>query len=73
MHYLCRRVLFNLIPGQNNNLQEIFFEQAVNQADGLDAYYLKYGATIRPFHGLSISLENQFHVKGSDTTMGYVV
>ena len=25
-----------------------------------------------PLHGLPISLKDQFHVKGTDTTMGYV-
>ncbi len=25
-----------------------------------------------PLHGLPVSLKDQFHVKGNDTTMGYV-
>lgn len=30
------------------------------------------GATLGPLHGLPISIKDQFHVSGSDTTMGYV-
>ncbi|XXH00561.1 hypothetical protein Hte_006909 [Hypoxylon texense] len=56
----------------NNCLHEIFFEQAMKRATYLDEYYEKNGTTIGPLHGLPISLKDQFHVKGVDTTMGYV-
>jgi amidase len=57
---------------QNNNLHEIFFEQALKRAEELDAHYLKTGAIVGPLHGLPVSLKDQFHVKGNDITMGYV-
>ncbi|KAK1835960.1 Acetamidase [Podospora conica] len=56
----------------NNCLHEIFFDQALERAKHLDAYYAENGKTVGPLHGLPISLKDQFHVKGVDTTMGYV-
>jgi hypothetical protein len=38
----------------------------------LDEYYVKHGKPIGPLHGLPVSLKDQFHVKGVETTMGYV-
>lgn len=57
---------------QNNCLHEIFFDQALDRAKYLDEYYAKHNKTVGPLHGLPISLKDQFHVKGIDTTMGYV-
>ncbi|KAK3372148.1 amidase signature domain-containing protein [Podospora didyma] len=56
----------------NNRLHEIFFHKALERARELDAYFADKGTTIGPLHGLPISLKDQFHVKGVDTTMGYV-
>ncbi|KAK3307120.1 amidase signature domain-containing protein [Chaetomium strumarium] len=56
----------------NNYLHEIFFDQALERAKELDALYAEKGETIGPLHGLPISVKDQFHVKGVDTTMGYV-
>lgn len=56
----------------NNNLHEIFFEQALQRAEELDMHYREVGTTVGPLHGLPISLKDQFHVKGIDTTMGYI-
>jgi len=56
----------------NNCLHEIFFDQALERAEQLDAYYTENGRTTGPLHGLPVSLKDQFHVKGVDTTMGYV-
>jgi len=57
----------------NNCLHEIFFGQALERAKQLDAYFAENGGkTVGPLHGLPISLKDQFHVKGVDTTMGYV-
>ncbi|ENH65809.1 Acetamidase [Fusarium oxysporum f. sp. cubense race 1] len=56
----------------NNCLHEIFFDQALERARYLDDYFAKHGTTLGPLHGLPISLKDQFHVKGVDTTMGYV-
>ncbi|RGP69091.1 putative general amidase [Fusarium longipes] len=56
----------------NNCLHEVFFDQALQRAEYLDDYYAKHNKPIGPLHGLPISLKDQFHVKGVDTTMGYV-
>ncbi|KAI0856473.1 amidase signature domain-containing protein [Xylaria cubensis] len=56
----------------NNCLLEIFFDQALERAAWLDAQFADKKSTIGPLHGLPVSLKDQFHVKGVDTTMGYV-
>lgn len=48
------------------------FSQALARAEELDAYFKTHQKTIGPLHGLPVSLKDQFHVKGSDTTMGYI-
>lgn len=55
-----------------NCLHEIFFDAAIADAQKLDEYYAKHGKPIGPLHGLPVSLKDQFHVKGVETTMGYV-
>jgi amidase len=57
---------------QNNCLHEIFFDQALARADELDTHYKTFGTTVGPLHGLPMSLKDQFHVKGNDTSMGYI-
>lgn len=61
-----------LTSKQNNCLHEIFFDQAIARAEELDQHYKTLGTTIGPLHGLPISLKDQFHVKGNDTSMGYI-
>ncbi|KAK3398744.1 amidase signature domain-containing protein [Sordaria brevicollis] len=56
----------------NNCLLEIFFDAAIKRAEELDEYLRVNGEPVGPLHGLPISLKDQFHVKGVDTTMGYV-
>ncbi|KAK4125869.1 amidase [Parathielavia appendiculata] len=56
----------------NNCLHEIFFDKALDRARELDAFYAETGRTLGPLHGLPVSLKDQFHVEGVDTTMGYV-
>ncbi|KAF7586619.1 hypothetical protein BBP40_008555 [Aspergillus hancockii] len=53
-------------------LHEVFFEAAIETARQLDAYFAEDNKPIGPLHGLPVSLKDQFHVKGVDTTMGYV-
>lgn len=48
------------------------FDDAMQTARELDQYYEESGHVKGPLHGLPISLKDQFHVKGYDTTMGYV-
>ncbi|KAF8421819.1 amidase signature domain-containing protein [Tirmania nivea] len=56
----------------NNCLHEIMFDQALARARELDEYQHEHNKTIGPLHGLPVSLKDQFHVKGTDTTMGYI-
>ncbi|KAJ5612581.1 hypothetical protein N7510_005775 [Penicillium lagena] len=53
-------------------LHEIFFDAAIESARKLDAYFAKHQSPVGPLHGLPVSLKDQFHVKGVETTMGYV-
>jgi amidase len=53
-------------------LHEILFDAAIEQAKELDAYFKKHGRPLGPLHGLPVSLKDQFHIKGVDTSMGYV-
>ena len=53
-------------------MHEIFFDAAIEQAKELDALFAKNGRPVGPLHGLPVSLKDQFHVKGVETTMGYV-
>ncbi|KAK8085160.1 hypothetical protein PG997_006431 [Apiospora hydei] len=55
-----------------NCLHETFFDAALADAKELDAWFAKHGKPKGPLHGLPVSLKDQFHVKGVDTTMGYV-
>ncbi|MCJ1309737.1 Acetamidase [Agyrium rufum] len=55
-----------------NCLHEIFFDAAIEDAKKLDEYFAQHKAPIGPLHGLPISLKDQFHVKGVETSMGYV-
>jgi amidase len=48
------------------------FSEAYKRAEELDEYFEKHKKTLGPLHGLPISLKDQFHVKGADTTMGYI-
>lgn len=53
-------------------LHEIFFDAAIASAKELDAYYATHGRTVGPLHGVPVSLKDQFHVRGVETSMGYV-
>ncbi|PWY91979.1 amidase [Aspergillus sclerotioniger CBS 115572] len=55
-----------------NCLHEIFFDKALETARALDAYFAQTGKPLGPLHGLPVSLKDQFHVLGVETTMGYV-
>ena len=48
------------------------FDAALSTAAELDKSYKDTGIVRGPLHGLPISLKDQFHVKGYDTSMGYV-
>ncbi|THW44765.1 amidase [Aureobasidium pullulans] len=55
-----------------NCLHEIFYDAAIESAQELDQYFAAHKKPIGPLHGLPISLKDQFHVKGVETSMGYV-
>lgn len=55
-----------------NCLLETFFDAAIEDAKKLDAYFAEHGVPAGPLHGLPISLKDQFHVRGVETSMGYV-
>lgn len=50
---------------------EIAFDVGLERAKELDEYYKKHQKTVGPLHGLPVSLKDQFHVKGFETTMAY--
>ncbi|OBT64939.1 hypothetical protein VE03_05616 [Pseudogymnoascus sp. 23342-1-I1] len=53
-------------------LHEIFFTDAIANAQRLDAEFAITKLPVGPLHGLPISLKDQVHVAGVETTMGYV-
>lgn len=53
-------------------MHEIFFDDAYEQARHLDEHLAKTGTPVGPLHGVPVSLKDQFHVKGLETSMGYV-
>ena len=53
-------------------MHEIFFDVALQRTRQLDRYYDEHGSPTGPLHGLPVSLKDQFHVDGVETTMGYV-
>jgi amidase len=50
----------------------VFFDAALERARQLDKHFEEHRSPIGPLHGLPVSLKDQFHVKGVETTMGYV-
>ncbi|KAK9379517.1 amidase signature domain-containing protein [Kockiozyma suomiensis] len=55
-----------------NCFSEVVFEQALERAKFLDEYYAKEGKPIGRYHGVPLTLKDQFNVHGVDTTLGYV-
>ncbi|OTB01073.1 hypothetical protein M426DRAFT_14791 [Hypoxylon sp. CI-4A] len=55
-----------------DNLTEIFFKDALNQARELDKYQNDHKSLVGPLHGIPVTLKDQFNVKGYDSTIGYV-
>ncbi|CEP62635.1 uncharacterized protein LALA0_S06e00210g [Lachancea lanzarotensis] len=51
---------------------EIFFEEALERAKQLDAYYASTGKLKGPLHGVPFSLKDQVNLPNIETTIGYV-
>lgn len=58
--------------GQLPILLDFDCELALKEAQELDKYFQKHGKPKGPLHGLPISVKDQMHVRGLETTMGYV-
>ncbi|KAH6980650.1 amidase signature domain-containing protein [Ilyonectria sp. MPI-CAGE-AT-0026] len=56
----------------NNCCTEIFFDDAFTKAKELDEYLKSTGKTVGPLHGLPISVKDCIHVKGLDSTLGWM-
>lgn len=56
-------------PNKVNCLLETFFDAAIEDAKKLDKYLAEHHTPVGPLHGLPISLKDQFHVKGVETSM----
>ncbi|EXJ86998.1 hypothetical protein A1O3_03955 [Capronia epimyces CBS 606.96] len=66
----CHRA--SLAHQLTNCLHETFFDAALADAKLLDEHFATFKTSVGPLHGLPVSLKDQFHIKGVDTTMGYV-
>ncbi|KAF7947380.1 hypothetical protein EAE96_008468 [Botrytis aclada] len=55
-----------------NCLHEIMFASALQRASELDAYSAEHKELMGPLHGLPVSLKDSIHVKGMNTSLGYV-
>ncbi|KAH7348586.1 amidase [Rhexocercosporidium sp. MPI-PUGE-AT-0058] len=55
-----------------NNLTEIMFLDAIEDAKKLDLYFKDTGKTVGPLHGLPMTFKECFHVEGYDYCNGYI-
>jgi hypothetical protein len=49
---------------------EMFFDQALKQAEALDRYLAETGEIVGPLHGLPVSLKDSADVEGIDSSIG---
>ncbi|TQN63724.1 Acetamidase [Colletotrichum shisoi] len=54
-----------------NCLSETCFDRALATARARDEHLARTGRPVGPFHGLPISLKDNFHLKGLDATVGF--
>ncbi|KAL1868415.1 hypothetical protein VTK73DRAFT_3709 [Phialemonium thermophilum] len=55
-----------------NCLTEVFFNEALAEAQRLDEYFQTTGKTTGPLHGVPVSVKDHYNVKGQYTTAGYI-
>ncbi|KAL5336520.1 amidase signature domain-containing protein [Aspergillus crustosus] len=56
----------------SNLLLEIRFREAIERAHELDDHFKKHKQLVGPLHGIPLTLKDQFHIKGLDTSMGFI-
>ncbi|KAH3907241.1 hypothetical protein HBI56_183750 [Parastagonospora nodorum] len=54
-----------------NCLTDAFFDEAIESAKALDEHLNRTGQLKGPFHGLPISLKDNFNIKGKDSSVGF--
>ncbi|KAF6813462.1 fatty-acid amide hydrolase (amidase) [Colletotrichum plurivorum] len=54
-----------------NCLSETCFDRALSTAAALDEHLARTGKPIGPFHGLPVSLKDNFNLRGLDATVGF--
>lgn len=55
-----------------NCLSEVFFDEALKQAQSLDDYQKETDDVVGPLHGLPIAMKDNFNIKGQASTIGVV-
>ncbi|PTB68546.1 amidase [Trichoderma citrinoviride] len=53
------------------SLTDVLFSEAIQHARRLDEHLRTRGKPLGPFHGIPVTLKDQFDVKGYDSTLGY--
>ncbi|KAK3395141.1 amidase signature domain-containing protein [Podospora didyma] len=66
----CKRAA--VIHQLTQNMLEIGFDIALQRAKKLDDYFRTHQRLIGPLHGIPLTLKDQFHIKGLETSMAYV-
>ncbi|KAL9637638.1 MAG: hypothetical protein Q9164_002071 [Protoblastenia rupestris] len=61
----------SLVRYETNCVHETFFDAAIEDAKKFDRQYAEKKVPIGPLHGLPVSLKDQFHFIGVETSMGY--
>ncbi|KAL2826072.1 amidase signature domain-containing protein [Aspergillus cavernicola] len=56
----------------SNLLLEVRFNEAIERARELDNYFKEHKQLVGPLHGIPLTLKDQFHIKGLDTSMGFI-
>ncbi|KAK0615153.1 amidase signature domain-containing protein [Bombardia bombarda] len=54
------------------NMLEIGFEAAFERATELDSFFQANKRLVGPLHGIPLTLKDQFHIKGLETSMAFV-